>query len=530
MALGQPEASRRALVASAAAVAGTGVALVAAPAQARGSKKPHTYKGQKLLKGGERQLVSRFSYGITPALAAQVRSAGGARQWWERQLTPAAVPDAFADGLQAWWPTLGQSAQDMWAADKMGMMRAFGVCQDYQRYVLLRRIYSNRQVLELMTEFWENHLNIPLNGEPSYLFRRSYGETLRANAFGRYEDILFSAVTHPAMLVYLDNANSTAEHPNENLGRELLELHTVGLGNYDENHVKDSARILTGWRVDTQQGNKTPTWNASYIPGDHSLGPVQVMDFADPNGQPDARDLTRRYISYLAHHPMTARRIATKLVWKFVRDDAPAALVDRLAQVYLANDTAMVPVLRALIESPEFNASTGTKVRDATEEVVATWRVLGVQVRRPTGPESAANTVLWQADNLGLMPFMWPRPDGAPLVNEPWCTPSRMIASFDMHHSMTGGWWPTKAQGMVYRNLKTWVPAVGKAGIRLDELVDHLSQQLLHQHATPVLVKAACRAVGYDADEKITKMHPVRFYGIASLLNTVLDSPEFFQR
>ena len=386
MALGQPEASRRALVASAAAVAGTGVALVAAPAQARGSKKPHTYKGQKLLKG--RRAPAR--------VALQLRHhAGPGRAGAVRRRCPPVVgapadpgrrTDAFADGLQAWWPTLGQSAQDMWAADKMGMMRAFGVCQDYQRYVLLRRIYSNRQVLELMTEFWENHLNIPLNGEPSYLFRRSYGETLRANAFGRYEDILFSAVTHPAMLVYLDNANSTAEHPNENLGRELLELHTVGLGNYDENHVKDSARILTGWRVDTQQGNKTPTWNASYIPGDHSLGPVQVMDFADPNGQPDARDLTRRYISYLAHHPMTARRIATKLVWKFVRDDAPAALVDRLAQVYLDNDTAMVPVLRALIESPEFNASTGTKVRDATEEVVATWRVLGCRYAARPGP------------------------------------------------------------------------------------------------------------------------------------------------
>jgi uncharacterized protein (DUF1800 family) len=527
MALGQPEASRRALVASAAAVAGTGVALVAAPAQARGKKKPQKYQGQPLLKGRDRHLVSRFSYGVTPALASQVRAAGGARAWWERQLTPTAVPDAWADQLPTWWPSLSQSPQDMWAADKMGMMRAFGVCQDYQRYVLLRRIYSNRQVLELMTEFWENHLNIPLNGEPSYLFRRSYGETIRSNAFGRYEDILFSAITHPAMLVYLDNANSTAEHPNENLGRELLELHTVGLGTYTEDDVKESARILTGWRVDTQQGNRTPTWNASYIPGDHSLGPVRVMAFTDPNGDADGRDLTRRYVSYLAHHPMTARRIATKLVLKFVRDDASSALVERLAQVYLANDTAIVPVLRALVASPEFARAAGTKVRDATEEVVAVWRTLGAQVRRPTGPASAANTILWQTDSLGLMPFMWPRPDGAPLVNDPWCTPSRMIASFDLHHSMAGGWWPNASQGVVYRSLKSWVP---QKTLRLDELVDHLSQQLLHQHATPVLVKAACTAVGYDADEAIDRRHPVRLYGISTLLTTILDSPEFFQR
>jgi hypothetical protein len=512
-----------------AGTAGTGVLLAAAPAQALGKArgKPQKYQGTELLKRRERHLVSRFSYGITPALAAHVRAAGGARAWWERQLSPGAVPDGFADQLASWWPTLSQTPQDLWAQDKMGMMRAFGVCQDYQRYVLLRRIYSNRQVLEMMTEFWENHLNIPLDGEPQYLFRRAYGETLRAHAFGRYEDILFAAVTHPAMLVYLDNSNSTAVHPNENLGRQLLELHSVGIGAYNEDHVKDAARILTGWRVDTQQGNKNPTWEASYIPGDHSLGPVRVMDFTDPNTDPDGREVTRRFVSYLAHHPLTARRMATKLVVKFVRDEAPASLVDRLAQTYLDNDTAILPVLRTLIESPEFVASGQAKVRDATEDVVATWRVLGAQVRRPTNAGSAANTLLWQADSLGLMPFMWPRPDGAPLVNDPWCTPSRMIASFDMHHSMAGGWWPSQAQGMVYRSPRRWAP---KLPIRLDQLVDHLSQQLLHQHASSVLVKACCRAVGYDMDAKITRAHPVMAWGIPSLLTTILDSPDFFHR
>jgi hypothetical protein len=96
-----------------------------------------------------------------------------------------------------------------------------------------------------------------------------------------------------------------------------------------------------------------------------------------------------------------------------------------------------------------------------------------------------------------------------------------------MHHSMSGGWWPTAAQGMVYRNPRTWAP---KLPIRLDQLVDHLSQQLLHQHASPVLVTACCRAVGYRPAEKITKAHPVMFWGIPSLLNTILDSPDFFHR
>ncbi len=528
MALGRPEASRRALVTTA-GVTGTGALIGAAldPAHATAYAAPVAAKGTPLLSKAERHLVSRFSYGLTPALAAQVRAAGGAMKWWERQLSPDTIPDPFADQLAGWWPTLGQSPQLLWSNAKGGQMGGFAVCQDYQRYVLLRRIFTQRQVREVVTELWENHLNIPLNGEPSFLFRRAYGEMLRAQAFGRYADLLFAAITHPAMLVYLDNSNSTAVHPNENLGRELLELHTVGIGNFDENHVKDSARILTGWRVDTQQGNKSPTWQASYIPADHWVGPVRVLDFTDPNDQADARDLTRRYLEYLARHPLTARRIVTKLATKFVRDDPPAGLLDRLTQVYLANDTAITPVLRALVTSPEFAASRGAKIRDATEDVVATWRVLGARVRRPTKPDSAANALLWQADNLGLMPFMWPRPDGAPLVNAPWCTPSRMIASFELHHSMSGGWWPTRAQGMVYRNPRQWVP---KLPIRLDQLIDHLSRQLLHQRATPALVKAGCRAVGLPPKERITRHHQLLGWGIPALLTTVLDSPEFFHR
>lgn len=526
MALGRPEASRRALVTTA-GVAGASVVLGAAPSEAASALGPPAEKTLPLLSKRDRHLVSRFSYGITPALVTQVRKAGGGMAWWERQLSPDSIADPVADGLSSWWPSLNQNPQTLWANAKMGTKGGFAVCQDYQRYVLLRRVFSQRQVREVMTELWENHLNIPLNGEPSFLFRRAYGETLRAHAFGRYADLLHAAITHPAMLVYLDNANSTAVHPNENLGRELLELHTVGLGNFTEDHVKDSARILTGWRVDTQQGNKSPSWVASYIPGDHWLGPVQVLDFSDPNDQPDGRDLTRRFTDYLARHPLTARRVATKLALKFVRDDPPASLIDRLSQVYLANDTAIVPVLRALVTSPEFASSRGAKVRDATEDVVATWRVLGARVRRPTKPDSAANVLLWQADNLGLMPFMWPRPDGAPLVNAPWCTPSRMIASFDLHHNMSGGWWPTRAQGMVYRKPKQWLP---KLPIRLDQLVDHLSRQLLHQRATPALVKACSRAVGYPPNERITARHKLLGYGIPSLLTTILDSPDFFHR
>src|SRR5690242_5163134 len=130
MALGPPEASRRALLTSA-GIAGAGVVVAAAPADALALRtKPKRYHGMQLLKAGERHLVSRFSYGVTPRLGAQVRAAGGARAWWERQLKPQSIADDYADQLGSWWPSLNQTPQDLWAMDKAGTMRAFGVCQD----------------------------------------------------------------------------------------------------------------------------------------------------------------------------------------------------------------------------------------------------------------------------------------------------------------------------------------------------------------------------------------------------------------
>ena len=114
------------------------------------------------------------------------------------------------------------------------------------------------------------------------------------------------AITHPAMLIYLDQATSTKQHPNENLGRELLECHTVGAGNYTEDHVKASARILTGYTVDMWE-----TWQALVQPrGALARDRQGAWGSSDPNTKKDGQGLTRRYLEYLAHHPATARRIA----------------------------------------------------------------------------------------------------------------------------------------------------------------------------------------------------------------------------
>ena len=471
------------------------------------------------LSGAERHLALRFSYGLTPELRRDVARLG-AKKWFARQLDPKRISDRPGDEVADWWPSLGRSPQDLWQRTQSEVEPGWQVMEDYQRWVLMRRLRSRRQLLEVMTEFWENHLHVPVQADGVFTHRVAYGAAIRAGALGRFSDLLHTAITHPAMGIYLNNAESTARKPNENLGRELLELHTVGRGHYSESDVKDSARILTGWRVDMWK-----TFTASYSPDDHATGPVQVMGFRDANASRDGRELTRRYLDYLAHHPATARRIAHRLATKFVRDDPPQALVEMLAKTYLQHDTAIAPVLRKLVSSPVFGASRGTKVRDPGEDVIATWRALRVQPRRPTSPESGAEAILWQTGNLGLLPLAWSRPDGAPLTNDAWASTGRMTASWAMHHTLAGGWWPE--QQVRYRPAKAWLP--GKR-VRFDHLVDHLSLELLSRPATKELQRACSQAMGLGPKARIDKSHRVVKWEMPLLLTTILDSPAHMTR
>jgi hypothetical protein len=515
-------ASRRTVLGGAAAT-GTAVTL-AGPAAAATSYSPAHYRGDRLLSTAGRHLVGRFSYGVTPALAEQVRRAGGARAWFAQQLDPASVPDAGGDAVDTWWPSLDLGPTQLWKRNVEEIEGGWEVMADYQRWVLMRRIRSSRQVLEVMTELWEHHFNVPVNGDAQFTWRADFGHTIRANALGRFDDLLHAVATHPALLISLDNVSSTAQHPNENLGRELLELHTVGRGSYGEDDVKSSARILTGWTVDMWN-----TFVAQYKPKIHAQGPVTVMGFSHPNADADGRDVTRAYLTYLAQHRATATRVARKLAVKFVRDDPPQSLVDHLADVYLDHDTRIAPVLRALIDSAEFKQSVGAKVRDPGEDVVATYRALDVRVSKPpktaAGEGYAANQMLWQVSSLGIMPFSWPRPDGQPIDNDSWASPARLVASMSVHLDMSGAWWPTK--GATYHPPAWWAP---KLPIRFDMLVDHMSQVILHRRSTAALLKACCQALEVEPHERITKDHGVLKWNMHRLLGTFLDSPAFLTR
>lgn len=481
---------------------------------------PGRYTATTVLPSASRHLVSRFSYGVTPALVAEVNAAGGARAWWEQQIATAYDdPDAIAAEAD-WWPNQHYDALTIWKRQQAGTEGSWEVMSDYSRRLVARRIISPRQVLEVMTEFFEAHFHVPTTADNPPFWRVPYGDVIRAGALGRFEDLLQTTITHPAMLLYLDGATSTKAHPNENLGRELLELHTLGVGNYTEDDVKNAARILTGWNVDMWR-----TWAASYQTKDHWTGPVTVVGFSDPNASADGRAVTRGLLTYLAHHPATAQRLARKLAIKFVRDDPPQSLIDRLAQVYLDNDTAIVPVLRALIDSAEFKASIGMKTRDPGEDVVATYRALGVQLQAPTADSSAANATIWQADSLGLRPMAWPTPDGQPIDNTAWATPSRVLASMDMHWAMSGTWWPN--QDLAYLSPTQWLP---QRSLPFRDLVDHLSRTIHGRASTASTLKICSTAVSVLPVEVITPAHGLVKWGFPRLLAALLDHPNHYER
>ncbi len=478
--------------------------------------------GAPLLSTQARHLVGRFSYGVTPALARQVRAHGGAQQWFQWQLNPGRVKDHAGEALHAWFPHLKWSPATVAEENDSGRVGGWEVMADYQNSLLLRRMQSQRQVLETMAEFWENHFNVPVSADGVYTWRVRYGNLIRARALTSFESLLQAVSVHPAMGMYLGNAVSDKDHPNENQGRELLELHTVGLGaGYTEAQVVASARILTGWRVDMWD-----TWAAFYDAGSHDTKPVRVLGFRSRNHSADGRKVTRDYLRYLAHHPATAHHIAGKLAVAFVSDNPSKALVNHLAQVYLRHGTQIRPVLTALVQSAEFRHSVGAKIRDPENDLVATYRLMGVKVAKPDDPDRAAHQLLWQSDGMGMMPMSWPAPNGQPIVGAAWASPSRVMGSMSTHYAMSGGWWPSK--GIHYPERTSWLPA---RATRFDHLVDHLAQRILQRQAGPALQKACREAVGgVGAHEQITADHPVMQWLFPALLTTFFDSPDFLRR
>lgn len=289
-------------------------------------------------------------------------------------------------------------------------------------------------LLERLVMFWSNHFAVSETKGSSV--KVSVGpmerEAIRPHVLGRFADMLQAVETHPAMLYYLDNhvsygprsvsGRNSRRGLNENLAREILELHTLGVdGGYGQADVTAFARVITGWTVSNPDDDLFAGGRFTFAPARHEPGPQEV--FGRTYAEPDHRQ-GLAVLSDLARHPATARHLATKLARHFVADDPPPALVERLATVYLDTDGHLGEVTRALVSAPEAWAPEAAKVRPPYEFLVAMARAL------PKVPELGAVNGALTA--LGQPTWAPPGPDGWPDRVAAWMSPAGLATRLDI--------------------------------------------------------------------------------------------------
>lgn len=311
--------------------------------------------------------------------------------------------EQFHSGLKG--PQRAQLTQDLnpeereLLADYDNPSRA--VVEELQAQRLLRDIYSSHQLQEVMTTFWLNHFNVYLhkNEETPYYLVSYERDVIRPRALGNFEDLLVATAESPAMLLYLDNSSSTgpdsiaaekqkqraamgkaakATPPglNENYGRELMELHTLGVnGGYTQKDVTEAAKVFTGWTVDRPQlGGGFKFDETRHEPGKKLVMGHKIKE----NGQKEGLQL----LHILATSPATARFISQELAVAFVSDTPPPTLVNRMAQNFQSTHGDIASVLRTMLHSPEFWATGAyqAKVKTPLEYVVSAARASGADI------------------------------------------------------------------------------------------------------------------------------------------------------
>jgi len=266
------------------------------------------------------------------------------------------------------------------------------VNSDLAQGKILRAVYSNRQLEEVLTDFWYNHFNVFLDkGADRYMVTSYERDVIRPNVLGSFKDLLLATAQSPAMLFYLDNNQSVAPGTdripanrkkashglNENYGRELMELHTLGVdGGYTQQDVTEVARCFTGWTIRELRTGGVFQFNEKQ----HDQGEKLVLGTKIPAGGGIADGL--KVIDILAQQPATARFVSKALATRFVSDNPPAALVQRMAATFTHTDGDLRSVLKTMFDSPEFfsPASFETKVKSPFEMLVSAMRATNADI------------------------------------------------------------------------------------------------------------------------------------------------------
>jgi uncharacterized protein (DUF1800 family) len=378
---------------------------------------------------------------------------------------------------------------------------------------LYRAIYSNRQLQELLVDFWYNHFNVFLDkGADRYLAPSYERDAIRPNVLGHFRDLLEATAKSPAMLFYLDNwqsvgadAAANARRPqrarrglNENYARELMELHTLGVdGGYTQKDVTEVARCFTGWTI------KAPRLGGGFEYNDrtHDKGEKVVLGVTIPAG--GGIEDGERVLDILARHPSTARFISRDLAQRFVADDPPAALVDRMAQTFLKTDGDLREVMRTMLTSKEFwsQGAYRAKVKAPFEMVVSAVRALNASV-------DDAFPLAQRIAQLGEPLYRKLEPTGYKSANAEWVNSAALLARMNF--------------GLALAQNK--IAGVLVDASRLPEDPARIARAVLLRDVSPQTVSAIENAVSQQQTRQKQPPSPALIAGL------VIGSPDFQRR
>jgi uncharacterized protein (DUF1800 family) len=552
------------------------------------------------------QVLNRLAFGPRPGDVARVRAMGVDR-WIALQLAPDRLDDRATDTVLASYEGLNQPTSDLVSMYTEGQQalrqmqkqvaqqgdssakrdvraellrqnpqlrdqvrRNQQIVGDVQSARLARAVGSERQLQEVMTDFWENHFTVFAGKGLTRLFIPAYDrEVIRPRALGNFRDLLGAVAKSPAMLFYLDQWQSAADslHPtlgaprrgmgrraapaqlarprrglNENYARELLELHTLGVdGGYTQQDVINVARALTGWTMNPRQG-------AEFVfrPEIHDAGEKIVLGQRLPAGR--GIEDGEAVLDIVAHDPHTARFIARKLAIRFVSDNPPPALVDRAARRFVETDGDIREVVRTIATSSEFfsHAAYRSKVKSPLELVASALRAVGAD----------ADTSMRSARLVGFLGqpiFGHQAPNGWPETGESWMNTGAILNRINFGVAVAAGRLPNAS-------LARWSDAERLRNAPREEQVDgvvnaflggHVSpdtRQILLSGENPMVARFASRA-----DSASTSMmpemappvrpngqrrptapqtlgQPIQLIGLAQVVGLAIGAPEFQRR
>jgi uncharacterized protein (DUF1800 family) len=387
-------------------------------------------------------LLSRAAFGPWPGEVQDVKAVGR-EQWIESQLNPSAIDDTLCDMRSAYFEALYFDPANAYEFDKK-VLRL-----EITRHTLLRSIYSKRQLFEVMVEFWTDHLNIDLEkGDCVYLKPSDDREVVRKHALGNFRDLIMASAKSPAMLVYLDGRDNKVQQrksgppdkPNENYGRELMELHTLGVsGGYTQDDVREAARCLTGWTVDLKAKMADalnpfkPALGVTYFnPKWHDDEAKKVLGHDIPAGGGE-KDI-EKLIDIVCFHPSTARYLATKLCHRFVSYTPPDTLVTKIADEFTRTRGDIKSLLRVIFHSDEFASSRGQLFKRPYRFIVSSLRAVGADTH-------AHPPLMEFLQRMGQGLFQHPTPDGYPDEETPWL--GTLLWRWNFGFALAGGKVPT---------------------------------------------------------------------------------------